>query len=299
MTSLLAVDWGTSSFRLMHLDTQGNVLAQVATNFGVSTLNKSQLEPYLRDQIVAMDENLLSLPIVLCGMVGSTIGWQEAGYTSCPVDPKALSAELFPIHNTDLNAQIAPGLKTLSPLGQADFMRGEETQVVGWMASQPEQDQQTSLLCLPGTHSKWVQVTNGVITNFATAFTGELFACLNNHGILINGPQQEDEAAFMAGLQASEQSPSLIHLLFSTRSRMLEGLHAQENCRAYLSGLLIGSEIRASLDQWQGFAVVDLIGGDSLTRFYKKALNYYQIQARMHAGDEMSAKGLWHLYQSR
>ncbi|MBR9909438.1 MAG: 2-dehydro-3-deoxygalactonokinase [Gammaproteobacteria bacterium] len=298
MSSILAVDWGTSSFRLMHIGPGGELLGILNADKGVSRLTPAEMEPFLQQQITTMGPDVSGLPVILCGMVGSAIGWREAPYVDCPVDPARLASNLLRVPSERLQASIVPGLRTQSELGQPDVMRGEETQVVGWLAGASAAQKASAVLCLPGTHSKWVRIENGEVRNFNTALTGELYAVLQQHSILARGEQQEDPAAFAAGLAASAASPSLLHLLFSTRSRMLAGLHPASACASYLSGLLIGAEIGAALAQTQTLEEVHLIGGKGLLQRYEAALAHYQLRAISHEGDACSARGLWQLYRA-
>lgn len=298
MKSLVAVDWGTSSFRLLHLNAEnGEVVGRLSSKDGVAKFDGAGFESYLYHQIQCVSEDLVNSPIIMCGMVGSSIGWQNAAYVDCPIEPAVLSSQLARVDDTELDAVIVPGLRAQSRLDQPDMMRGEETQLVGWLASHQKSCQEKRLVCLPGTHSKWVEIKENRINNFSTAFTGELFASLNNASILVDGEQEDNEDAFLSGLEASQKTPSLLHLLFSTRSRMLENLQAKSHCRSYLSGLLIGSEINSSVNLWAGYGAVDLIGDPTLTQLYSKALKLYGIQAEAFNGENMSSKGLWSLYQ--
>lgn len=296
MSAMLAVDWGTSSFRLMHIGASGELLAQRTAEKGISKLKVTEIEPFLRQQINSIGPELSTLPMVLCGMVGSAIGWQEVPYLECPIDPTVLAGRLVALQDARPNTFLVPGLKTLSEYAQPDVMRGEETQVVGWLSLASNIDKERSLLCLPGTHSKWVNIERGRLSNFSSALTGELFAVLKEHSILARGEQRNDPNAFLQGLAASAQSSSLLHLLFSTRSRMLVGMHGVASCASYLSGLLIGAEVSAALKQSGSIDTVHVIGGANLLSRYKLALEYCGVHANLHDGDEVVARGLWRLY---
>ncbi len=75
--------------------------------------------------------------------------------------------------------RIIPGLRCAGLTGAPDVMRGEETQVLGWLAQHPDRQQGRHLVCHPGTHAKWVVVEDGRIVRFVTAMTGEMFAVLS------------------------------------------------------------------------------------------------------------------------
>lgn len=297
MSSLLAVDWGTSSFRLMHLGADGDLINQISSSKGISKLSVEEMEPYLLEQINTLNPELLSSPIIMCGMIGSAIGWQEVAYAPCPTDPSGLASQLERLNVESVNAYIVPGLNTVSPLGLPDVMRGEETQVVGWLAQASEADKKDSILCLPGTHAKWVQISEGKVENFNTALTGELFAVLKENSILARGEQEQNDAAFALGLEASKKSPALAHLLFSTRAGMLAGNFKAEHSASYLSGLVIGSDVGGALAAIET-DTVHLIGGSALAALYEKAIEAYGAKVEILEGDVASAKGLFQLYQA-
>ena len=73
-----------------------------------------------------------------------------------------------------------------------DVMRGEETQLAGIF---PLYSAGRHLICMPGTHSKWVEAKDGVVTGFATYLTGELFAVLSKHSILRHSLGENPPAA--------------------------------------------------------------------------------------------------------
>ena len=111
-------------------------------------------------------------------------------------------------------------------------------------------------MALPGTHSKWVQVSDGRIARFATYMTGELFAVLSRHSIL-GRLMPEDEgtdaqardAAFTDGVNAARNGSAgdLAHQIFATRTLGLTRRLPAEALKDYLSGLLIGSELVSGL----------------------------------------------------
>jgi len=167
---------------------------------------------------------------------------------------------------------IVPGLACRGAGGTPDVMRGEETQILGALAELPPKE---AVLCLPGTHSKWVRLSRGRILDFATAMTGEVFAVLRRHSILgrlmppESAPPAEDDSAFAAGLARAGEAGGLLHHLFGVRSAGLFGAIPEEGLAAYLSGILIGREI-ADLAPPGG--LVHLIGAPALSALYARAL---------------------------
>ncbi|WP_250463369.1 2-dehydro-3-deoxygalactonokinase [Microbulbifer litoralis] len=291
---LLAVDWGTSSFRLSVLDAAGNVQQQSHSDRGVAQMPREQLLPYLCGEIAALPENARLLPVIICGMAGSTIGLQEVPYHRCPVDPQQLADALARLDSAELNASIVPGLCARNGRGELEVMRGEETQIAGWLAQASEAELGSSWLCLPGTHSKWVEIKQGRVQGFRTAMTGELYALLGKHSVLVQGEQEFSVEAFAAGRAAADDNLSVD--LFTARTRVLDQRLLPQHSAAYLSGLLIGAEIRAQRDALDSVAGVHLIGDRRITDLYQRALAGEDIESHRHDGAELALKGLWQLY---
>src|SRR3546814_8578864 len=127
-----------------------------------------------------------------------------------------------------------------------DVMRGEEAQVLGALAALPTAG---GLICLPGTHSKWVRVADGVVQSFATYMTGEVFDLLQGHSILSRLMTKGAVAAdrwFLEGVLLGRQG-GLLNRLFSARSRPLTGDLPEAEVRSYLPGLLIGDELATAV----------------------------------------------------
>jgi 2-dehydro-3-deoxygalactonokinase len=207
-------------------------------------------------------------------MVGSAQGWAGAAYVPVPADAAALAAALRRCE-TGLGRvlHIVPGVCVDGD--RPDVMRGEETQAFGAIVRCGALARRSTLL-LPGTHSKWVQVRAGRIESFRTFMTGELYALLAAHSIL-GRPAREAGAtpsddAFDEGLAAAQGDATLAGLLFSVRSRVLRGAVPAAHSLEYLSGLLIGDELRAALALADRGAPLALIGESALVARYRRAL---------------------------
>ena len=111
------------------------------------------------------------LPALLCGMVGSAFGWREAPYLPARRRPAELADALV---SPRANVHIVPGMSCTNPLGAPDVMRGEETQLLGAMGGLAAGlGTGRQLVCLPGTHTKWVSVHDGLVQEFLTVPSGE------------------------------------------------------------------------------------------------------------------------------
>lgn len=287
----IAVDWGTSNLRAWAMGADGAVLAQATSDDGMGKLLREGFEPALLRLIGPW---LAGRPMVVaCGMVGSRQGWCEAPYRTVPCTPLDRAALVMaPVADARLKVAIAPGLKQNSP---ADVMRGEETQIAGALRLLPDYD---GVLCLPGTHSKWVHVSAGEVVSFQTFMTGEMFALLSEASVLRHGMQGEgwDDAAFDASVSDALSRPEKLGArLFSLRAEgLIAGLTPQA-ARARLSGLLIGTELAAAKPYWLGQRVT-LIGAEKLSAAYARALGLQGVEAQRLNATDCTLAGLATLF---
>jgi 2-dehydro-3-deoxygalactonokinase len=272
----IAVDWGTSNLRAWAMDGAGVILAETTSEDGMGKLARADFEPALL-RLIGPWLAAGPVPVVACGMVGSRQGWCEAPYREVPCRPLDAAAQvLAPTTDPKLQVHIAPGLKQTSP---ADVMRGEETQIAGALRLEPEYD---GVLCLPGTHSKWVQISAGEVISFQTFMTGELFALLSENSVLRHGMHGGgwDDAAFDAGISDALSRPERIAArLFALRAEGLISGLPPTAARSRLSGLLIGIELAAARPYWLGQRVT-LIGAKTLSSAYARALSAQGVAAQ-------------------
>ena len=276
----IAVDWGTSHLRAWLMRKDGAIVARRQSGDGMSTLDRNGFEPALE----ALVGDALPVPVLACGMVGSRQGWVEAPYSAVPCAPPGVH-EAVQVPGMDVH--ILPGVKQARP---ADVMRGEETQIAGYLATHPGFD---GVICLPGTHTKWVHVSAGEIVSFRTAMTGEMFALLSTQSVLRHSVGTGwDADSFMTGVdQAMAKPEALAAALFSLRAEgLLDGLDT-DKARARLSGLLIGAELAAMKPYWLGQQVA-LIGAPTLSRAYAVALDAQAAPNHTADVEEMTLAGL-------
>ena len=289
--ALIACDWGTTNFRMFLFGTDGKVIANHASNIGLKNLGVLTFEQALTS-VMKQEFDRADLPILLSGMVGSRQGWAEAPYVPCPATAADVAAQLVAAPSDKLKVKIVPGLSAQNPDTQIyNVMRGEETQIFGLMA----QDGKDGVYILPGTHSKWAKVEGGVITTFNSYMTGEMFSVLKSHSILgdLMASDIDDEKTFLLGVDRAMNDKSFLSLVFSVRTEALFGNIAAESLSSYLSGLLIGSEVRAEINR-HGISPVGLIGDGTLSNLYKRALTHTGFSdVTIHDGDTASAAGLW------
>ncbi len=290
--ALLALDWGTSSLRGALLDQDGMVTAERSFARGILTVAPGEFATVF--EACFGDWTRAGSPFCLItGMAGSQQGWMQAPYCRCPAGFDEVASQLCWVEAGRI--AIVPGLSCINA-GVPDVMRGEETQVLGAMQLLGKQD---GLFVLPGTHSKWVSVRAGRIEHFSTFMTGEFYALLRKHSILARSlPEADgelDRPAFDEGVARALQGSSLLQTAFSVRTLSLFERMAATALPSYLSGLVIGEEIRTqTLASGEGVVV---IGSDALTERYAFALAQRGVAVER-AGSQATWRGLWALAQT-
>jgi 2-dehydro-3-deoxygalactonokinase len=298
----IAGDWGTSRLRLSLC--RGERVLETCQGPGIGALQEPAAAA-LRPLVAGWRDTYGPLPLVLCGMAGSRNGWRETPYLPCPADLRSLGAAALRFQADDASVAIAPGLSCRSRLGSPEVMRGEETQIAGALALQPELRTGRHLLCLPGTHTKWACLEDGRVSDFLTALTGELFALLRDRSTLMRAAhphaQPADDAAdgFDAGLEAAAGlgSASLLHALFAVRSRQLIDGRSHDWALAYLSGLMIGADVRGAIPLFGASGEAVLIGEGALNERYAQALRREGIAASSLDGGRCALAGLRTLWR--
>ncbi|MCV2369661.1 2-dehydro-3-deoxygalactonokinase [Roseateles oligotrophus] len=307
--ALLALDWGSSGLRAFLLDGQGLTLASRSSAMGASVMDGRALAYVQALQQIAGDwlQANPRLPLLACGMVGAKHGWREAPYAACPANEAALAAQTVSVEfGQGRSLRILPGLLQQAAGQPPDVMRGEETQVFGALQQHP-QLADAACIVMPGTHSKWAELRDSQLRGFATHMTGELFALLRQHSVLgrLMPPVDvaSDSSAFLAGLRAAREQGELglSHQLFAVRTLGLTGELAAAALADYMSGLLIGHELRAGL-AWRdrrGLAQAPLllIGEPGLCARYAQGLRAFDCAADLTL-DNTAPAGLWRLAQS-
>jgi 2-dehydro-3-deoxygalactonokinase len=298
----IAGDWGTTNLRLTLCDAHGHALAQVSGP-GVSQV-QGQFDRVYAELIAEWIRQWGPLTSVLCGMVGSTIGWVNVPYLPCPANPQQIADAVTTIAGA--RTRIAPGLSCRNRHGAPDVMRGEETQILGAIALDPSLREGTHLLCLPGTHTKWVVLKNGVVEEFLTSATGELFSIVNQHSVLIRGDGSPAADAMQSFDQAVEhvlafRDAALAHLLFECRSRQIAGTLSRSAAPHFLSGLLIGQDVasatRLFADAQRSEHAIAIIGTPQLIELHSRALGALGHATRAVDGAAASLAGLTALHE--
>ena len=276
----ILVDWGTTRFRAYLVD--GTMIVdRRESEEGVSALSAGQHQAVFRKWCGAWLGQEPDLPVALVGMVGSREGWVEAPYARCPAGPPDIARAMTEV---DLGGgrvgRIVPGLMCEPASGAVDVMRGEETLALGAGIND-------GLICLPGTHPKWVEMKAGRIARFATYFTGEMYALLRHHS-MVGRPaaEPEDPAGFDLGLDAAERNSGrhggpvgLLHLIFGARAATVTGRLPAAALGPYLSGLLTGDEINGAFSQFAKPELLTVIADPPRADLFMKALARHGVRA--------------------
>jgi 2-dehydro-3-deoxygalactonokinase len=290
---MIGIDWGTTRLRAYRLAPDGAVLARRESPRGILGIEPGgfpdALTATVGDWIAAGEARVL-----ISGMAGSRQGWREAPYLPCPAGLDVLAEAALRVPFDGAAVRILPGLSCRDRHGVPDVMRGEETEMLGAALGEAP-----ATACLPGSHSKWASLARGAVTGFVTHLTGEAFAALSAHTILarmMEADAPHHAGGFARGVARAKQGGGLLHHLFGLRAAALFDEMAEAEAASFLSGLLIGHEVAAALEEGVAPPVV-LIGAPMLTACYAAALDAFGVPHRIAAADA-AARGL-HLVGAR
>ncbi|PWL18962.1 2-dehydro-3-deoxygalactonokinase [Falsochrobactrum shanghaiense] len=288
------VDWGTTSFRLWLLDREGAVLAESRSDEGMMKAAETGFAVVLQKHLAKVEAHP-ELPVLVCGMAGARQGWVEAPYVAVPATLAGLAQAAGKIEELPRDIRILPGVAQRDP-DAPDVMRGEETQLLGLADIGAEQ-----IICMPGTHSKWVEMREGAIHGFTTYMTGELFSVIGKHSILrhtvgdAKGGTEIPPAFLEAASRAMGNPDALTQGLFKLRAGQLLGYSEDGEGAAQLSGLLIGAEIGAALRQYRDMRAPVLISDGRLGLLYEAALKQAGLEPVIVDAGDITRAGLYTL----
>jgi 2-dehydro-3-deoxygalactonokinase len=300
--AFIAGDWGTSNLTLALCAEDGTVLERRKGPGAAESRGRfAEIFDGLAADWVAAHG---ALPAVLCGMVGSAFGWREAPYLPSPADLYELADDVVTPRD---GVSIVRGMSCTNPLGAPDVMRGEETQLFGAQCVLGVMKAGKPLVCMPGTHTKWVSMNDSVVQEFLTAPTGELFAMLCEHSVLVRDkstPIEHHPRDFERGLAESAKHPDapVLHRLFQSRSLRLDKQLSAEGAASWMSGLLIGTDVKGALALFTGHdpaAPVYVVGAPALTASYALALARNGRTALQIDGAQAALAGLGQVFRER
>lgn len=269
------IDWGSSSFRAYRFNDAGQYQETVSDGPGIKFVDNAGFETVLREKIG--DWLTPGDTVLLSGMITSRNGWLESPYIACPANLADIISGGLSHRTSGLNLIFLPGISQVDP---PDVMRGEELQLLGSGAE--------GICVIPGTHSKWAEVSTGCVHRFRTIPTGELFDLLVNHALIGSLTEQGvwDSNAFTDGVERGFTTATVLSDLFVTRSSVLMQTRNPNTVRCWLSGLLIGSEIREGLCLTsQSAETIVLIGSTRLCEKYREAMEFLSLKTRIAPAD--------------
>lgn len=299
--AFIAGDWGTSNLRLSLCAADGRVIA--SANGPGAAESRGRFAAVFDSLTAPWRAVAPELPALLCGMAGSAFGWVEAPYLLCPEEVANVAGSLT---RARADVRIVPGMRCTNPLGAPDVMRGEETQLLGALALHPALAEGRQLVCMPGTHTKWVSLHGGVVQEFLTVPTGEIFRMLCDHSVLVRDkdtPIEHHAAEFDLGLAESLRHADvpLLHRLFQARSLRLDRQLAPRGAASWTSGLLIGTDVGGALPLFGGHSAatdVYIVGAPELAALYQLALARHGRQSISIGGGDASLAGLIEVHES-
>ena len=282
-----AVDWGTSRFRLWLLAEDGKILNHRRTDEGL-------LQSAAVGFATVLERHLLELgcspdlPVIICGMAGSRSGWIEANYLNVPVALSTVMEKAVAVPDIARDIRILPGIAQRNSLNP-DVMRGEETQLFGMLAKDRACGRnfdllQNRIICMPGTHSKWVRLIDDRVDHFTTFMTGELFELVSSRSVLkfsvdTQSPVDPENPMFLQSMQKAIERPEEFSAqLFSLRPAMLLGYTNPVNALAALSGALIGLEFAGAFKRFGKPEHITLMASNNLGRLYATALRALEMK---------------------
>lgn len=293
MNTFISCDWGTSAFRLRVVNAgTKEVLATIKTDQGNAAvyndwINNHQQEDrlsfysnILADGVRALEQEynqtLADTTIVISGMASSSIGMMELPYKDLPfhLDGSDVLTEVTaPLPHLKHSILFISGAKTSD-----DVMRGEETKLLG---CDIDNEQEKHLLILPGTHTKHVLIEKGIVTDFKTYMTGELFNLLSTKSVLAasvvkdeTGQPGDNAYFFIKGVREAADN-NMLNSIFHVRTFRLFEYHSPQQNYQYLSGLLIGSELKVLFNK--KYSNITLVATGVLAPLYKQALEALDI----------------------
>jgi len=290
---LIAIDWGTTSFRAYLFDANGTIIEKSAASAGIMQENDSEFEDVFYNHTGQWLADHSNAAVIASGMITSKQGWVETPYIQCPASLDDLSRNLTMYETSQRDTiHFVPGVCQQSPT--PNIMRGEETQMAGLDSSA------SVTAILPGTHSKWIRMDGDTIQYFSTFMTGELFAALIQHTILGRlVTEGEDHEGFARGVHdgfsSREKEGGILSKLFGARALPLLEMMKPDAIKDYISGLLLGTEIQEAVKSGYGLNVTPVICGSAdLVERYKKALEICGIRTES-GKDDLAAFGLYRI----
>jgi 2-dehydro-3-deoxygalactonokinase len=296
----IGVDWGVNNFRAYAVDAEGNVKQRAKAHQGIHRIKDDNYVNTLKRLLGKWFNKYPDVPVLMCGMIGSSEGWQEVDYIDAPaaLEQVAEFAEKIINHRFDREIFIVPGIKLNRGEHVLDVLRGEEVQALG--AALLNSSIKKQMICLPGMQTKWIEVTNNHVTNCRTFVTGELFSTLSKYTQLDNliATNIYDVDAVKIGLDLLAQGHGISNDVITIKMMGVNGQLAPTAIASALCALLIGSEIESAIKQLGTFKEITVIGAAWLFDIYQEIGNRHGIKINPVKVEDATARGLLHIYKN-
>ena len=285
----IAIDWGTTNFRAWFIKND-KVLKEVVKSNGIKNIPNKNFEDTLIKNINIPKNISSKIKIISCGMIGSKQGWLNSGYEKS-LHLKKNNLIKVKTKNRYLDFYIVKGLSQNNPY---DVIRGEETQVLGYLQNNKNF---SGIICLPGTHSKWIKISNGKIIKFKTYMTGELFEIISNYSILSHSiiDKKINTKVFKNSVLLSQKKNfNFFDYLFEFRSRALLS-KKKYYPKSELIAYLIGNEIKSNINNTKATKVI-IIGSKYNSKLYSQAMHALKIKNTIVDSKSITIAGLKTLF---
>ena len=289
MDRWIAVDWGTSSFRA-YLVEDKVVKDTIETKDGMKFIKDNDFENTFINLIGKWLIKNKKTDVLASGMLGARQGWIEAPYEKAPCNLNNLNFISPTLIDSRVSLKIFSGISQNDP---PDVMRGEETQIAGFLTNN---NNFKGSICLPGTHSKWIKINKNSLEKFRTFMTGELFEIISKNSVLSHSMISDnlDKAEILNSANKIMNKPELFaNALFQLRADDLINSKGAIVYRSRLSGYLLAMELIGSLEFWKNNDIV-LIGNVDLIELYENVLIKKVSSIQKFTSEDMVLKGLQH-----
>ena len=295
----IAVDWGSKNFRAYAIDEHGEIRQRAKAHQGIQRCKDDSYAQILRRLLGKWFNKYPNVPVLMSGMIGDTDGWQEVDCVEAPasIDDVAETVEKIINHRFERDIYIVPGVRLVDKNGEGEMIRGEEIQAFGMMQQFPGRSRY--IICLPGSLTKWIEVVDGRIVDFHTFMTGEIYSFLTRQSALatsVEGVFHSPEAT-AKGIAVSQNSSRWLHDLYQVRALCAAHDIAPVEMSSYLSGLLIGSELKAAKELFPGLTEIFLAAAPWLMDVYQQAAEVYGLTVNSTKGEQITASGLFQIYE--
>ena len=275
-TKIILVDWGTTNLRAYLFNIKKNKVTKFYhSKNGITKIIFKNDYLKILERILTKFNVDIDTPIFLAGMVGSKNGLIEIPYTKTPASNKHISLNIIFKKMRNMKLFFIPGLSCQNRK-LFDVIRGEETIAIGAIDLIKDKN---FFICCPGTHSKWINIKNNKIKLFETYLTGDLFSSISKSTILSKSLTKSEKFSkkfFLLGLEEIKKK-SLSYMLFKVRTLNLFNQSNFTESKSFLSGLIIGEEIK-NISKTIKRDKVYLISEEKLLKFYLIALKFYNIK---------------------